>query len=281
MVDRESFVSSATGSNQVVVKRAAGLVGNANSLAFFAITSLLACLCFFFAFRSAFVKFMALALMPVMCMMVAASGSRKGLLGLALVAAGVYVFHLRRTGQMHGALYRVGAFFVGVLVAIGAVYYISTTPFFSRLEESMSTVSQLQHESRYHYFINAMQATAEHPILGLGLQGFTMAGLSGFAGHYSHSTIAESLSCTGIPGFILVYWSLVSMFYLVYRTRKLHLERADLAVVNMCYLFIIFFILFGIAAVTLSDRLAWPLIGAFCGYLRNLRSKVDLFPQPA
>lgn len=277
VVDHGAIVSATTRSTQIATRRATEtLVENANSLAYFGLLSLLGALSLFFAVKSVFLKLMTVAAVPIFAVIVAASGSRKGLICFALIGVGVYFFHWRRLAKIHGTAYRIMALLAGFAVGTAAIYYISTTPFFSRIKESMTTARDLQHEARYKYFLNALEATAQHPVFGLGLQGFTMSGLSGAKGHYSHSTVAESLSCTGVPGFILIYWSLFSFLNLVRKTRKLPLHKPDLALVNMGYLFSLLFILFGFAAVTLNDRTAWPLMGALCGYLRNLRTQASL-----
>lgn len=100
-----------------------------------------------------------------------------------------------------------------------------------------------------------------------------MAGLSGMKGHYSHSTPAETLSCTGIPGFLLYYGAILSLLIRILKARRLPLEHRDMAMVNMMLIYLLLFILYSLASVMIHDRLSWPIMGAMYGYLLNLGAR--------
>jgi O-antigen ligase len=129
-----------------------------------------------------------------------------------------------------------------------------------------------------------MKATAEHPFLGLGLDGFAMNRLGGTVskgGHYSHSDISETLSCTGIPGFLLYYGIYLAFFNRLRRLRKSALPPQDMAMVNMIMAFLVVVLTAGVVGVFTTHRLQWPLIGAMCGYLGYLQARYGGAAGPA
>lgn len=249
------------------------LAQNANSLAYFSLAAIIAALCLIFATKSWTLKALGIAAMPILLLIVAASGSRKGMVCLAIIAIGLYFLHFRRVGKLHGYGYRLAMFIAGSIIALGTLYLISTMPFIERIVDTMSSSTEIRREARYVYFIRALEATAEHPVFGLGLEGFAMAGLSGMKGHYSHSTPAETLSCTGIPGFLLYYGAILSLLIRILKARRLPLEHRDMAMVNMMLIYLLLFILYSLASVMIHDRLSWPIMGAMYGYLLNLGAR--------
>jgi hypothetical protein len=105
--------------------------------------------------------------------------------------------------------------------------------------------------------------------LGTATEGF---------GHYSHSSVSETLSCTGVPGFLLFFGSRLAFYLLIRRARKLPLPAADAGTVNLIMTFFWVLMIFDIVSVTYYHRMMWPLEGAACGYLWNLYRQ---YGQPA
>jgi O-antigen ligase len=150
------------------------------------------------------------------------------------------------------------------------------------LQKTATNLNEILNEPRLVYFITALGITAEHPIFGLGVGGFAL-GRYGVtreenAGHYSHSTISETLSCNGIPGFLLYFGSRIALYKVLKRTQRLPLPERDRSVVDLLFSFFWSILLFDAVSMTFQHRLMWPLLGAACGYLWNLNR---IYGQPA
>jgi O-antigen ligase len=197
------------------------------------------------------------------------------MVGVVAIAVGTYWFHFRTAGSGSVGRKLVLAFLTIAFLG-GTAYYIQKLPLFFRLISVFSSTDAMKDEPRLQYFFNAVGACAEHPLLGLGTGGFALARYGVNAenvGHYSHSSVSETLSCNGVPGFLLYFGSRLAFFGLARRTRKLNLSANEKATVNMLLAYLGALILFDIVAVTIQDRLMWPLMGAACGYLWHLNHR--------
>lgn len=206
---------------------------------------------------------------------IASSGSRTAMVGVVGSAIGVYWFHFRTAGSGSAGRKLILAF-LAIAFLGGTAYYIQKLPFFFRLITVFSSTDAMKDEPRLQYFFNALEACAEHPVLGLGIGGFALARYGVNAenvGHYSHSSVSETLSCTGVLGFLLYFGSRLAVFTLALRTRRLNLSANEKATVNMLLAYLGALVLFDIVAVTIHDRLMWPLMGAACGYLWHLNHR--------
>ena len=255
------------------------LVGNANSLAIVALVVLIGSLTCLFALRAKIWRLLAIPALPASLYTIAATGSRKGMASVLIIGVGFFVLQLRRMDRMSPSQKAAIALF-GLFAAGGSVYFISKLPFLERLTKTLESTESFEGEARYRWFLAGLERTAEHPLLGLGLQGFAIAGFgesSGGPGVYSHSTITETLSCTGVPGFLLYFGGLFAMFNLLRKLRNADLPPPDKVTVNMMIVLFVVFLLFNVAAVMLNSRMVWPLLGAVCGYLHHLnQTKVRL-----
>lgn len=267
--------SAFSGMRETADSRAGGtLISNANDLGVFGVVVLLGSLTSLWAFRNKFLKLIALAPVPIALYLVAASGSRMAMIGVMMVGAGIYWFHLRKAGGA-GVERKLAMLVVGMMLVGGSMYYVSKNPFFFRLKAQFADKNALAEQPRLQYFARGMKATAENPVLGLGLGGFALHGLGGRGNlsHYSHSVLTETLSCTGIPGFLLYFGSQFAFFNLVRKLRKAPLPKWDGAAVNMLMVAFWTFFLMSLVSMPAANRMLWPLHGAFCGYLIVLKKR--------
>src|ERR1043166_2378141 len=191
---------------------------------------------------------------------VAASGSRQAMVGVIAIAGCIYWYHFRKA-QKGSVGKKIIVIFLSLCVLGGTLYYIQNLPFFFRLVNVVSSTDEAQKEPRFQYFLHAIGATIEHPLLGLGTGGFALARYGVNAenvGHYSHSTVSETLSCNGIPGFLLYFGSRLAFFFLARRTQRLPLPPRDLVTVRLMLAFFWGLIMFDVVSVTFQDRLVWP-----------------------
>ncbi len=254
------------------------LIGNANNLGIFGVVSLVCSTACLLGLRSVILRTVCVGSMVSALYIVAASGSRTAMVGVLVAAVSVYFYQFRKSGG--GALAMSGGIGKKITIAVitlmlvgGAVYYVRNLPFFFRLADVLSSREKMEEEPRYQYFKAALGAVIQHPVVGLGWGGFALAKFGtnqDRQGQYSHSSVSETLSTAGIPGFLLFYGALFALFRLLLRIRKLSLSRADKTAVNMILVHVTVLTLLSVIAVLDRDRLNWPLIGAACGYLWNL-----------
>lgn len=279
-------IASATafsGMRETVGARAEGtLLSNANDLGVFGMVVLLSSVTALWAFRNKLFKFLCVATAPVALYLIAASGSRMAMVGVMIAGAGTYFFHLRKIGG-HGVERKVAMLLIGVMLAGGSVYYVSKNPFFFRLRAAFADKGAVEEQPRTQYFFRGIKAAAENPVFGLGIGGFALHGLGGHGAksHYSHSTVTETLSCTGLPGFCLYFGAQLALFNLIRKMRKAPLPKHDLSTVNMIMVAFWTFLLMSVVSVMFSDRLIIPLLGAFSGYLTALKKQYFVAPRAA
>jgi len=259
-----------TGGREKATARASGtLLSNSNDLGQFGVLVCITSGTCLLGYKSVIMKLVSLAPMVVALYLVAASGSRTAMVGLAAAVVGVYWYHFREAGK--GSLIRkVFMILLAVGVMGGSVYFLIRSPFFFRLAAVFSSSDAMQDEPRYQYFMRALKAMSENPLFGLGMGGFAAnrLGVDEFGmGHYSHSSVSETLSCTGLPGFFLFFGGRYVFYKLLKRVRNLPLPPQDFATVNLIMAYFWALVTFDIVSVTLQHRLMWPLIGACGGYL--------------
>lgn len=258
------------------------LISDPNQLAIATTVLLFTNLICFLSYRSIFLKLLALAPVPCALYLLAASGSRTGMVGMLIAVLGIFWFHFRRAGAGDSSK-RLVMVLIGLVFLAGAAIFVVKSPFFFRLSKTLSSTHEVSRQPRLVYTIRGIKATAKRPIFGLGLGGFASSGLSGWKTmHFSHSTLAETLSCTGVPGFLLYYGGQLALYMLLRKVRKATLPPRDQTIVNL--LMAMFFLLqfINLVLVMFTDRLIWPLMGAVCGYLEHLRRRyVNAPAQPA
>lgn len=262
--------------NQAIINSRATttLLANSNMLAFFAVATLVMSVACFLAYRSKLLKIATAITIPFGFYLLAASGSRKGMGSIVLVAVGLYWFHFRKA--WHGVTGKLAAFAVGGILIVGAIVFLSRLPTLNRLTRTVGESGAYSKEARFVWFIRGLEITANHPVFGLGVGGFALMGESGHFGTYTHSTITETLTGTGIPGFILYFGSQASLFILINRTRKAEIPARDKAILNCCMCLYGVWMLYHVFSVMLNGRLAWPLMAAITGYCLQLRRDYSL-----
>lgn len=247
------------------------LLANSNTLAFFALFVLVGAVCCLLAYQSKLLKILAVVCVPFSLYLLAASGSRKGMAGIVLVAAGLFWFHFRKSSPT--MLKRVIMIALGGGLVAGAVVFVTRLPTIERLQSTVGESGAFEQESRYVWFKRGLEIAVENPIMGIGIDGFSQSGASGRYGTYSHSTVTEVLAGTGVPGFCIYFASQVSLYLLLRRLRRLPLPWRDMAVVNCLMALLFVWYLYEVFAVMMDSKLGWPLLGAIAGYGLHLKNE--------
>ncbi len=254
------------------------MLGNANYLGMFAALVILCGMTCFLAYRSLILRGLAILGALSGLYLVAASGSRTSMLGLACGILATFIFHFRKIG-LSSITAKIATVIFGLGLLVGTGVFITKLPFFYRLVDVLSSKEELMKEPRVRYFFTSLEVITENPVFGLGLGGFALHRLGktklGY-GHYSHTSVAETLSTTGLPGFFFYFWSLFAFFQFVRRVRKLDLPKEERLVSNMIIAMLAMIISFNAVAIVDTHRLIWPLCGGFAAYLWNMQQKYAL-----
>jgi hypothetical protein len=256
------------------------LLGNAVNLGVYGVFVMICATFCLIGYRHFALKALALASAVAGFYLVAASGSRSAMLGMVVGAVTLYWYYIRKLGT--GDLAK-KAFVIAFALCFlaGTTYAVMQLPFFFRMKETIANPHFRQKEPRYVYFFNALGAVAERPLLGLGMGGFALHRLGTNArgeGHFSHSTISETLAATGVPGFALYYGSALALYLQLRRLRKQALPPREAACVDLIMAMFWVYLTIGVVLTLMYHRLVWPFLGACCGYLWNLDRRATQRP---
>lgn len=189
------------------------------------------------------------------------SGSRKGLLGLGFFSIGLAYFLIKEYG--YTTLRKI---FI-ILIVLGSIFtiffIIYTSPFFYRVQTMFKGESSS--EERIYLFntaINLWSSSFRNLVIGIGVDNFHFYNDLKV---YSHSTISETLVCTGIVGFGLYFAILLSIISTYLRALRKFLSDTKTSIIFVL-IFLLLLLFFNASAVMLSDRLFWPMLGVISSY---------------
>ena len=246
-------------------ERFAGTLLNANSAAIFALTIIWAALLLFLRSKkpvstAAFLS----APIVVSLIMIYYSGSKKGLIGLALFV----LFFSRLLYQRHAkTLFRRGlVVLVSSAMIVGAGYFIYTSPFFFRMGSLISGLSNVSDANRWELAREALQVwlmNGKTLLIGVGFDNFwTHSVLQ----TYAHSTPLELLASTGIVGLSLFlgYLGLLARKFLrLYQWTPDAGSKSIYFAINIMFLIFAFFM---VAAVVYDAKEMMPIFGSLAGW---------------
>jgi hypothetical protein len=237
--------------------RFAGTFANANTAAMFAMTIIWSGFTLLMISRKSALTtpFIILGILLAI-MLVIYSGSKKGYLGLALfgLLAAWLVIRKPRKSFMG----RIATYFAVAAALSGVMYVLYTSPFFYRVQTMFD--EQYSTDSRMYLFQRALFVWGSSPknfLMGVGLGNFQFYN---YLHVYSHSTVAETLACTGLTGFLLYFSSLGSMFILYGKALRV-LPPDNRTQVWLVFIMLVLILFFNVTAVLYSSRIFWPLLG--------------------
>ena len=160
------------------------------------------------------------AIIVILCLAVLSyaivlTGSRKCILAIGALFM-MWVYSFLRDKKNNTKLLKILLTAVVAVAVVFVVINFSDTAAYERFDAGKD--EDITDNMRYLMYVEAFNFWQESPLFGIGYNQF--ATRSFFEG-YSHSTYAESLSCTGIIGFlILLIPSIVGLWYLIKKTRN-------------------------------------------------------------
>ena len=245
--------------------RFAGTLTNANTAAIFSLSVLWAAV---ILMKRANFRLSAVALyvpsMAAAALILYYSGSKKGLIGLALLAvfAGRLLYIRRKPTAFQKALVAVLS-----LALIGAVgYAIYTSPFFFRMEQLFQGIANPSDANRLLLAKEAVDvwlSSVKTFFIGVGYDQYWKLNT---LGSYAHSTPLELLACNGLVGFSLFMGFLVLLWR---RFIRLYRQAVDPLLKSEYFgiiLFLVFFSLFMLAAVLHESRELLPILGCLAAF---------------
>lgn len=117
--------------------------------------------------------------------------------------------------------------------------------------------------------MNVWGSSLKNMIVGVGTDNYRFFNS---LNDYSHSTISETLVCTGIIGFGLYFSSFFSI--IAGYIKQIRFSNADTKIIIILVLiFLLSFLFFSVTAVMYDDRLFWPLLGMICSYSLAIKEK--------
>jgi len=250
---------------QIIEKgRFAGTLANANTAAIYSLTVIWASLLLFLRSRKWFIKWI-LFLIPtgISLLIIYYSGSKKGLIGLGLFV----LFYVRLMYKQHGSssLRKSMIVLISIFLIVISGYFIYTSPFFFRVEQlfyggSISDINRLiLAKEAIHVWLMNLKTF----FFGVGYDNFRL--FSEFR-TYSHSTLLELLSCTGIIGFILFIGFLFLLsrkFIFLYKNAY---DQESKGVFFTMLIFLTIFSFFMLAAVLQASRELLPMLGCIAAF---------------
>jgi len=263
--------------------RIAGPLGNANLFGVVLTSSLAASLAYAATTKSFVPRIALLAVSLFLFYMISETGSRKAMIGSILVivtVSAVVLNHVRKTNTAKFLLASVA----GVLLVIGGITYLASSQHINRFDRVASALvagdvshadGSLQHRARFAKL--AVEQTAKHPILGIGLDNFQDIDLGFFRNPntYSHSNYLEVMVSTGIPGLVLYCSIYVVLLIKLYSLRSRISRKNMLGPFAICVSIVPMIAAFDFAMVSYYEKVTWLILTAVIAQLDILRRKAN------
>ncbi len=255
--------------------RAAGIVGDANGLATWGTMGLVAIAFVLVASRSKLVKrLVLLSILPFMHMILS-SGSRSGLMGIALLIILLYWLVLLPWLKRGTAIVRLVGKAAGLLAVATTFYVIINSAFWYRIEKltgSGEYQSSLGSDTRTTLVKEGITLVKDYPLTGIGyLQSRATLGL------VVHNTWVEAACSTGIPG--LVFWlaAYIVLTVRVYRLRNNPLlSETERAALGVCLAFLFFWWFRSNFFNHNGDKVLLPMIAGITGYVASIQARLKI-----
>lgn len=259
--------------------RFAGTLTNANTAAIFSLTVLWAAM--LLLVRSGFQSLkVALYLLPVglALLIIYYSGSKKGLLGLAMLALFMArLLYIRRKSSLWQKSLVIA---VSIVLVIVVGYFIYTSPFFFRMEQLFGGLSNISDANRLDLAKEAVSVWLMNGrtfVMGVGYDQFWKFSS---LGTYAHSTPLELLASNGLVGFLLF----MGFLYLLWRKFvRLYRMTSDQDLKSLFFAVMIFLLIYSffmLAAVLHESRELLPILGCLAAFgqyhLRPQRAGSDV-----
>ncbi len=245
--------------------RFAGTLSNANTAAIFSLTiTWAAILLLVRAQKDRFKGVLYLVPIGVALVLIYYSGSKKGLIGLALLVLFVTRLFFKRENLT--PLRRAAILLASAALIVVAGYFIYTSPFFFRMQQLLAGLSNASDANRFELAREAVEVWLTNLrtfFVGVGFDNFWTHSKLGV---YAHSTPLELLASTGIVGcslFLGFLGLLFTRFVGLYRTA---VEDGSKQLFFAIEILLVIFTFFMATAVLYDAKELLPILGCLAGY---------------
>jgi O-antigen ligase len=248
--------------NNLEENRFAGTFSNANTAAIYCLAIIwIGILLFFYKYRNILIRIMIIGGITIATIIIIYSGSRKGIIGLGFLSFFFGWIIIRKS--KNSRLNRISTIVSVIVILYFILNAIFKSPFYNRIPELFQgDTSTITRWSLFIEALNIWTSSFKNLIIGIGLNNFQFFSSTK---DYSHSTISETLVCTGIVGFALYYTSLFMIFYDYYKILP-NSNQDFRAFIKTVFIFLFLILFFSLSAVIYSDRLLLPLIGMISSF---------------
>jgi len=213
-----------------------------------------------------FVKVVIYTGIVIACTIIIYTGSRKGLLGLGFISITLAWFINKKIGT---TFFKRLLIAIVLLICIGLLFIvIYNSPYYFRISTMFSgEVSSVAREYLIKQAIITWLSSYKNFFVGVGYDNFKYYNELYV---YSHSTISETLVCTGIIGFFLYFSGLFSNFLIFFGIYKVSDFDTRITII-LVFIILLLILFFNFSAVMFDDRLFMPLLGIFYSYALILK----------
>jgi O-antigen ligase len=248
----------------VDTERFAGTFTDPNTAAIFSLTVIWAALLLWLhAGKSFFARAWLLVPAVISLVIIYYSGSKKGLLGLGLLA--LFVARMIYAQQRPSPYRKVLILVAAAVLIVAAGYFIYISPFFFRLQELIYGGSAGD-VNRYYLAQDALNIWLTNVrtfLIGVGYDNFRF--VSELQTN-SHSTPLEILACNGLIGFSLFMGFLYLLFHKFIWLYRKALSPESRRVFYLVIIFLVIYSFFMLAHVLHTSRELLPLFGGLAAF---------------
>jgi len=252
-------------------QRIQGLFGNPNGLGKLCCLALWSGASLLLISRSKLARVILIAGLGFIVVTIGLTGSRQAMIGLFLLIVALYWYVLRRISTRPGGKVVWAIVIGGVLAA--AILYMSTTPFWKRMETMLGTASSSRMESsagaRAAFMRKSLEVALHNPMLGVGYDcvSYELGRLGGSSLRSPHNTFLGLAANTGFIGWGLFYGGWLLLLMRIRTVSRLPLPRVDFVLVRCLCLLQVLLLFWGVAATLVNYKLFWVVSAASLGYL--------------
>lgn len=250
-------------------QRLYGVAGNPNLLALYTIVMITLVLVLLGTPIKTALKFLLFPFLPALLYILNMVGSRKGFLALPLtILVWFYFLHFARFKSItiQG---KISLLILSLFMVVSGWVTIRTSPHFKRFAVLLDfSAKEHSRDERMELFHAGVDMFIHKPVFGVGYDRYRVEVYKYGLPHdvYSHSTVIETLTCTGIIGFALYYCSHLLLLRHAVKLRRQLLNSYDWYALSWIIIMLINILFFSIFCVMTDNRFFWPLTGCMVGY---------------
>ena len=250
-----------------VMERLVGTLGNANLYGLVVFVAITAGLYFISKAKSITVKLLFFAPVPFLYTMMLGTGSRKAMIVVTVILALFAYVEIRnriRKSVLQGAItiaLAVTGIGLGLQALVESDHYSRLGDLFTAAETGNMRETDGSFQHRIELYQGALRTALSNPIIGIGLDNFSVVNIEGsvggYVGTYSHSNIAEILVSTGLIGFLIYFSMYLSIAVRLLRSYAHPLRKEDSHLFMLISMLFLSYVMYDFAMVSYYEKVSW------------------------